>query len=124
MVTDTKALVVDDEIRMRDSIRALLEQHSFTTYTADSVYTAILKMDKVAFDVIISDIFMKEDDGFSLLQHTKRHHPDIPLVFMTGHSSMDTAITALKMGAFDYHLKPVEPELLIKSVQNAVEQKR
>jgi PAS domain S-box-containing protein len=117
-------LVIDDEQRMCDSLRLLLEPQGFDVHTANTAADAYSAMTRCKFDVFLVDMFLEETDGFEIMEQVVKVEPDAPIIVITGNATMETAIKALKMGAYDYLKKPFEPEELIINVQNALAQKR
>ena len=117
-------LVIDDEQRMCDSLRLLLEPNGFDVHTANTASEAYGAMAQCKFDVFLVDMFLEETDGFEIMEQVLKVEPDAPIIVITGNATMETAIKALKMGAYDYLKKPFEPEELIINVQNALSQKR
>jgi DNA-binding NtrC family response regulator len=118
-----KILIVDDEeIVIRSCLRIL----SDSSYVVDSVqdgWEALRKIDETDYDVIVLDIMMPKIDGLEVLQHVKERHPDIDVIMMTGLSQIQTAVKAMKLGAFDYLSKPFDPDELKHIVDRALERR-
>jgi DNA-binding NtrC family response regulator len=118
-----KILIVDDEeIVIRSCLRIL----SDSCYAVDSVqdgWEALRKIDETDYDVIVLDIMMPKIDGLEVLQHVKERHPDIDVIMMTGLSQIQTAVKAMKLGAFDYLSKPFDPDELKHIVDRALERR-
>ena len=123
MVKSQKILVVDDDRKMCASLKALLQQSGYTVESATGGGEALRRIDSEPFDLFLLDIVIPDLDGFQLLDHVLNHHSDIPVIMMTGDVSADSAIQALRKGAYDYLKKPFEPEELIQTVGNALRQK-
>jgi PAS domain S-box-containing protein len=123
MSDQIKILSVDDEIRMTDSLKALLGSKGYHVFTANSGKKAkdILAMHR--FDLALLDIMMPDMNGLELMDYISDISPDTIIIFITGHATVDTAIKALKKGAYDYVRKPFEYEELLKTIQNAINQK-
>ncbi len=117
-------LIVDDEPRMRDSIKRLLEDRDLYMNVAANGQTALEAMDERNYDLVLLDVCMPEMDGFEFMERVNGSQPDTPVIIITGDVSTDSAIQALKMGAYAYLKKPLTPEELINNVTNALEQKR
>ena len=116
-----KILVVDDEIRMCDSLFELLSGSGYEVSTAQSAIDAIDKIKIGKFDLIITDIKMPEKTGLDLLRTVKEIDPEIIVILLTGYASLESALEAIKEGAFEYHLKPVEFSQLEISVKRGLE---
>ena len=118
-----KIFIVDDEERMRDSLQFLLEREGFNVEVSGDGAEALTAVADNNIDLFILDICLPEMDGFQLLDRIFEKNPDVPIVMMTGKASVDSAVLALKKGAYDYLRKPFEHEDLLKTVQNALQQK-
>jgi len=123
MARSQKVLVVDDDKKMCTSLKSLLQQAGYTVQTASQGSGALSRMQSEAFDLFLLDIVIPDLDGFQLLDHILKHYTDTPAIMMTGDVSVDSAIQALRKGAYDYLKKPFEPEELVKTVGNALRQK-
>ena len=96
------ALVVDDEANLRKVLSAMLRRDGFDVLTASDGAEALELLSKQSVDVVLSDIRMPNLDGMSLLKRAMVEYPDIPVVILTAHGSVDNAVEAIKIGAFDY----------------------
>jgi len=104
-----KILVVDDEALIRDMIkRGLSQMGGFSVEVARSGPEAIEKMEKDVFDLVLTDLKMPEMDGLELLKTIKGTRPEIMVIMMTAHGSIETAVEAMKIGADDYITKPID----------------
>ncbi len=119
----TRILIVDDEeIVIRSCLRIL----SDSSYVVDSLmdgFEAMRRVDESPYDIVILDIMMPKVDGLEVLQHIKERHPDVDVIMMTGLSQVQTAVKAMKLGAFDYLSKPFDPEELQHVVDRALERR-
>ena len=119
-----RILVVDDEeIVLRSCLRALGDGG----HQADAVQSgaeALAKVQDGGYDVLVLDIMMPKMDGIEVLRRVKETHPDIEVIMITGLSQIDTAVSAMKLGAFDYLPKPFDPEELRLAVERALERRR
>lgn len=113
-------LVVDDEAVIRDGIQRVLEGDLFDVETCMSGHTAIERMQKKEYGLVITDLKMPEMNGIEVLKAVKALQPDIPVILITGYASIDTAVEAMKNGASDYISKPFSPDLLMEKVNNAL----
>ncbi|MFN0158155.1 MAG: sigma-54-dependent transcriptional regulator [Bacteroidota bacterium] len=117
-------LVVDDEKAIRDSIRMTLEYEKFDVQFAEDGPAAIAKVAGAAFDLVLLDIKMPGMDGLKVLQTIKDQHPDLPVVMISGHGTIETAVEATRRGAYEFLQKPLDRDKLLIVVRNAVEKKR
>ena len=119
-----KILIVDDEPRMCESLRLLLDSQGYDIYTANSGSEAQDLLGNQSFDLALLDIVMPDVDGHQLMEFIGRSNPDTLVIAITGHASLDSAVGALRRGAYDYLRKPFEYEELLRTVENALNQKR
>ncbi len=110
-----KILVVDDEAAVRELLRRGLSQlGNYSVEVAANGSEAIEKVEKDLFDLILTDLKMPEMDGIELLKRIKGTRPELIVIMMTAHGSVETAVEAMKIGANDYITKPIDfNELLI-----------
>ena len=120
----SKILIVDDEPRMCDSLKALLSGQSYDIHTGNSGREAIEYLAGNSFDLVLLDMVMPDMDGFQVMDYIEHHSPDTLVIVITGHASTESAVKALRSGANDYLTKPFEHEELLKTVKNAIDQKR
>jgi len=124
MFSTPKILIVDDEPRMRDSLKSLLSSQDYEISTTDSGQEALDLLSKQDFDVALLDIVMPDMSGHQLMDHINVRNPDTLVIVITGHATLDSAVDALRRGAYDYVRKPFDYDELLKRVQNALNQKR
>lgn len=105
-------LVVDDEYAVRQALKAWFSQSGYDTDTADSGAEALKKLEDAAFDVVFLDIMMPGMNGLETLEEIKKRYPSTIVVMMTAYASIESAIDAMKKGAGDYLMKPLDPDLL------------
>ena len=115
--------VVDDEKQMCASLKSMLEGRGFKVSVATSGKEALNVVDQQPFDVFLLDICIPDLDGFSLMERIFSDLPETPVIMMTGDASVDSAVKALRKGAYDYLKKPFEPDELFKTIDNALRQK-
>ena len=115
---NTSVLIVDDEQEIRDSLSEVLTDEGYLTYTAENGAVALDMMKEIHYDIIISDIKMPEMDGVTLLQRVKEQAPDTFVILVTSYGSTETAINAMRLGAIDYILKPIDFDELIMRIKN------
>jgi PAS domain S-box-containing protein len=116
-------LIVDDDPRMCDSLKVLLSNQDYKLKTSNSVKEAIECLDNDAFDLVLLDIVMGEENGFTVMDHIISQKLDILVVVITGHTSIERAIEALRKGAYDFLKKPFESEELLTTMKNALNQR-
>lgn len=125
MVENIRTLIVDDEFELRSSIISTLKETissvQFEFDEAGNGLEAVEKVKKNEYDLVLMDVKMPEMDGLSALEKIKSHDPRTFIVIMTAHANLQDAVEAIKIGAYDYLEKPVQPEKLIGLVQRAVE---
>jgi two-component system, cell cycle sensor histidine kinase and response regulator CckA len=119
-----KILVVDEEPRMCDSLQILLSDQSYEVFTANAGRQAIDCLSENCFDVVLMDMVMPDMNGCELMDHIKSRWQNTFVIVITGHASLDSAVNALRKGAYDYLRKPFEYDELLKTIQNALYQKK
>jgi two-component system response regulator PilR (NtrC family) len=117
-------LVIDDEEVMRDVLGALLGQAGYQVTLAEDGPNGIALARKHAFDAAVVDVMMPEMSGIEVLEELKRLDPDLVVLMITAYASVETAITAMKKGAFDYVSKPFKHEEVLHILGNALKQRR
>ncbi|MDQ3323765.1 MAG: sigma-54 dependent transcriptional regulator [Acidobacteriota bacterium] len=117
-------LIVEDEELMRSILRQLLETEGFQVFTADSAENALEIFPAADISIVLSDIKMAGIDGLELLDRVKAIDEEALFIIMTAYSSIDSAIAALRKGAYDYITKPFVNEDLLQTVKNAVRTKK
>ena len=121
-MSSTKIFIVDDELVMRKSLSGWLERDGYEVDTAESGEEAIEKLKETRFDVLLVDIKMEGISGLDVLKHVRENDPDVAVVMITAYGSISTAIEAIKNGAYDYLLKPFDPDELGVLIEKIVEQ--
>jgi DNA-binding NtrC family response regulator len=111
-VNSTKILIVDDELIMRESLSGWLERDGHFVKTASSGEEALERLQETRFDILLVDIKMEGMSGLEVLSKVKENDPDVAVVMITAYGSIPTAIEAMKNGAYDYMLKPFDPNEL------------
>ncbi len=117
-------LVVDDEYSVRDSLDHWFRKDGFEVTVADRASEALRAFDGGHFDVALVDIKMPGMDGLELQQRIHQIDPSVAVIMITAFASVETAVRALKQGAFDYVTKPIDPDELTHLVDRALEQQR
>lgn len=123
MVFSSRVFIVDDESKMCESLKFLLEREGLNVETSTNGTEALEVLSRKNFDLCLLDICLPEMNGFYLLEQILQKDPDTPVIMMTGKVSIESAVKAIKKGAYDYLRKPFEYEDLMKTVKNGLEQK-
>ncbi|HKZ53528.1 MAG TPA: response regulator, partial [Candidatus Acidoferrales bacterium] len=119
--TKGKILIVDDEMVVRDSLGKWFATEGYEIHTVASAREALEAIQKGNYDTALIDIKMPGMDGMELQDRLREIDPEMPLIIMTGYASVETAVRALKRGAYDYITKPFDPDELVHLVSNALE---
>jgi DNA-binding NtrC family response regulator len=123
MVDDrTHILVVDDEEIIRESLGGWLEKDGYRVDVAEDGPSAVQRLQGTRYGVLIVDLKMPGMDGLQVLEQAKKLQPEIAVVLMTAYATVDTAVSAMKMGAYDYLVKPFDPEEMSMLMQKIVSQ--
>jgi putative nucleotidyltransferase with HDIG domain len=119
-----RVLVVDDEKFIRDILADFLGMEGYIVRTAEDGSSAVSELSRARYDMVISDLKMPKMGGLELLKEVSKAHPDTLTVIMTGFGTVETAIDAMKRGAYDYILKPFKVEEIVHIVQRGLEKRR
>jgi two-component system nitrogen regulation response regulator NtrX len=117
-----RVLIVDDEESIRSSLERLLSYEKFKTFSAGDGAAALDLAASERIDVVLLDIKMPGMDGLEVLGKLKEQHPDLPVVIISGHGTISTAVDATKLGAFDFLEKPIDMERLLLTIRNGINQ--
>jgi DNA-binding NtrC family response regulator len=123
-MSTTRILLVDDDLAFRKSTSKLLENDFYQIETAASGEAALARFSEIRFDAVLCDLVMQGMSGLELLPKLKAIDPRVPIIMVTGHGSIDSAIAAMKAGAVDYVTKPFDSDELRMRLMRAVEQER
>jgi DNA-binding NtrC family response regulator len=121
---DVGILVVDDETAVRDSLCSWFEKDGYRVDTAADGIEALRKLSERSWEVILVDLKMPNIDGMELQRRIRKVDPDSVVIIITAYATVETAVEALKQGAFDYVMKPIDPDDLSRIVRNAIEHRR
>jgi DNA-binding NtrC family response regulator len=119
-MTKGRLLIVDDELSVRDSLAKWFSEEGYEVATAESASEALTRVAEQAFDVGLVDIKMRGTDGIELQRRLHEIYPDMLVIIMTGYASVETAIAALKNGAYDYVNKPLDPDEIAHLIAKAM----
>ena len=119
-----KLLIVDDELSVRDSLHKWFREEGYEVGTAESASEALSRVAEQRWDAALLDIKMPGTDGIELQRRLHEIDPQLIVIMMTGYASVETAVTALKNGAYDYVTKPLDPDEIAHLVKNALQHRR
>ncbi|ADH85358.1 response regulator [Desulfurivibrio alkaliphilus] len=114
-------LLVDDDAKVLKAVKAILEAEGYPLEACHDPLAALQAFKVGNYDLVLSDIKMPEMSGIELLSKIREQDPDVPVILHTGYAELSSAVEAVKKEAFDYLLKPVEPEMLIKAVERGLQ---
>ncbi|MGE5173221.1 MAG: response regulator [Betaproteobacteria bacterium] len=117
-------LIVDDDPYVLESISTLLKEYGYAVFTSQNANDALDMVEKICFDVVLTDIKMPQVTGIELLQNIHAYNSQIPVILMTAFAELDVAVDAIKRDAFDFITKPYNPDHLLHSVEKAVKYTR
>jgi len=120
----TKVLLVDDEEQFVDVLSQRLEARGFQVSTAFSGDDAIASIEQHDADVVILDVLMPGRNGIDTLREIKRIRPITEVIMLTGHGTVETAIQGMKLGAYDYLMKPTDTTELVEKITKAQQRKK
>ncbi len=123
MTLSASILLVDDDRHLAESMAQWLCELSHEVETADTLAAAKDQLNRRHFDLVIADLRLGDEDGFDLISHTRNNHPDSSVLVVTGYATPDTAVEAVRAGAFDLLTKPLIDEELSLAIQRAVSQR-
>jgi DNA-binding NtrC family response regulator len=116
-----KILIVDDEVSIRKTLREILEFEKYEVDEAIDGLDCMVKLKQTEYDVVIMDIKMPKMDGLEALERVQLLVPDTPVIMISGHANIDTAVDAVKRGAFDFISKPPDLNRMLITVRNAMD---
>jgi two-component system response regulator HydG len=122
--TQGKLLIVDDELSVRDSLGKWFREEGYEVITVENASDALTRLAEQRWDAALVDIKMHGTDGIELQRRMHEVDPELIVIIMTGYASVETAVTALKNGAYDYVTKPLDPDEIAHLVKNALAHKR
>jgi two-component system nitrogen regulation response regulator NtrX len=122
----TDILIVDDENDIRKLIKGILEDEGYTTRQANGSAKAYAEVETRVPDILILDIWLQgsDHDGLEILKNVKKAHPHLPVIMISGHGTIETAVAAIKMGAYDFIEKPFKSDRLLLMIERALEVSR
>lgn len=118
-MAELKLLLVDDEVEFLEPTAERLRRRRVDCTGVSSGMEALQALEKERFDVAVVDVKMPEMDGLELLRRMTRSHPDMAVILLTGHASVELGINGMELGAFEYLLKPVGLDELLDTARRA-----
>src|SRR5689334_11569994 len=119
-----RVLVVDDEHLIREMLADFLSMEGFKVHTAQDGQSALDELSRSRFDLVLSDLKMPHMGGIELLEAISHHTPSVVTIIMTGFGTVETAIDAMKRGAYDYIMKPFKMEEVVHTVRRGLERRK
>ena len=116
-----KILIIDDERNIRNTLVDILEFEGHKVVAAEDGKKGLEMLENKLFDVVFSDIKMPKMDGIELLNHLKTSDIEVPVIMLSGHGNIETAVECLKLGAFDFIEKPIDLNRLLVTLRNALD---
>lgn len=123
MSSNPRVLVVDDEERFRTSLGKLLTIKGLNVKTLGSARDALEELKTGDYDVVLLDVKMPEMNGIEALAEIKKVHPNLEVIILTGHASVDAAVDIMRLGGYEYLLKPCPVDELVDKIEAAYERK-
>ncbi|MDI6789473.1 MAG: response regulator [Thermodesulfobacteriota bacterium] len=114
-------LIIDDEKRMRDSLKVLLSGEGYEVETADNCQGGIECLKKGPYALVVTDLVTPRLTGFEVMDHVAKHCPETLVIAMTGYASLDSAVEAMRRGAYDYIVKPFNFDVMKLTVERAID---
>ncbi|GAG03561.1 unnamed protein product, partial [marine sediment metagenome] len=115
-------LVIDDDRIILDSLCEFLSLEGFQTSGVETLKSAVTEMQKQSYSLVITDINLPDGDGFELLDMVRKEHPQTVVIVITGYGTIESAVKAIKRGAYDYLTKPIIDDELRMAVEKAIKQ--
>lgn len=123
MSSRPRVLIVDDEERFRTTLRKLLAVREIDAVDVGSAEEAFSQIENQPYDVVLLDVKMPGMNGIEALGRIKKQHPEIEVIILTGHASVDAAVEIMKLGGYEYLLKPCPIDELVGKIESAREKK-
>ncbi|OFX31581.1 MAG: Fis family transcriptional regulator [Bacteroidetes bacterium GWA2_32_17] len=120
----SRILIIDDEKSIRNTLKEILEYEKYEIELAEDGVKGLEIINSVKVDVVLCDIKMPKMDGIEVLSNIVTNHSDIPVIMISGHGDIETAVVALKKGAFDYIQKPLDLNRILVTIRNALDKSK
>ena len=118
-----RVLLVDDEEDFVHVVEKRLRKREVDTTVVTTGREALAELEDGGVDVVVLDVRMPGMDGLETLEEIKRRHPDVEVIMLTGHASLDAAVNGMELGAFDYLMKPMDIDDLLYRIEDAYEKR-
>lgn len=119
----SKILIIEDDVALCNILKRFLEKNKFEVEVSYSVFEGNSKLKKNNFDIVFTDLRLPDGDGIEVLSYVKNNFPETQVVLMTSYAEVQTAVKAMKKGAFDYISKPFNPDEVLGVINNAIFEK-
>ena len=116
-----RILIVDDDQIITESLNEFLELEGYEAQGAGNFAQAVTTLERNRYNLVLTDINMPDVDGFELLRVIKQRYPDIVVIMITGYGTIESAVEAIKMGAYDYLTKPIIDDEIRLTVERALQ---
>jgi two-component system nitrogen regulation response regulator NtrX len=120
-MTARRILIIDDEASIRESLSGILSDEGFVPLAAPGAEAGLALLEEERVDLVLLDIWMPGLDGMEALKRIKELYPDLPVIMISGHGTIETAVQATRSGAFDFIEKPPSYEKIILAISNALQ---
>lgn len=117
----SKILVIDDEEVIRNTLKEILEYEKYSVDLAENGKKGMAALKKQEYDAVLCDIKMPTMDGMEFLEQCSKGYPDLPVIMISGHGTIETAVEATKKGAYDFITKPPDLNRLLITLRNAMD---
>jgi DNA-binding NtrC family response regulator len=123
-MSEIRVLLVDDEADFIETVVKRLLRRKIAAEGVNSGRGALAALDAGAFDVVILDVKMPGMDGMETLREIKKRHPDVEVIMLTGHATVESGVLGTSLGAFDYLMKPADLDDLVEKIRQAWERRQ
>ena len=113
-------LIIDDDVNLRRSLTLILQRNRYKVTFACNAQEGLQFLQAGSFDLVFLDIKLPDRSGISILPEIRQRHPEMPVLILTAHASLETAIEAVRQGARDYLLKPVDPQNILQRAREVI----
>jgi len=123
MSSKTSILLIDDEENLRRTLAMILKREGYEVETAATVKEARQRLETSSYNLTFLDLKLPDANGLTLLPELRSRYPNMPVLILTAHDKLDAAVEAVRRGARDYLLKPIDPPLIIQRVKEVLADK-
>jgi DNA-binding NtrC family response regulator len=124
LVSNASILLVDDEENLRRTLAMILQREGYQVDTAGTILEARQLLKDARYDLTFLDLKLPDANGLSLLPDLRKSFPNMPVVVLTAHDKLDAAVEAVRYGARDYLLKPLDPSVILQQVKDILDESR